>query len=159
MAPHPSASAYALQNSHTHGGSVPSLLRVSTLSRGVSRLNRTISSCVSCWHSSPQAKLFLSAQGEAWLAGWRLFPNTGLPCQHLPLALANEQPSDNVELFGTLNELILKGVLSSEMTSFCCLIFKYHFKYQMSEFCVCACACVCACTEPATLTKVWPGGP
>lgn len=80
-------------------------------------------------------------------------------------ALANQKPEDNVGLFVTLNELMLKAVLSSEMTSFLFLIFKYHFKSQMSEvLCVHVCVCVCTLvtkgsTEPVTLAEMWPGGP
>lgn len=44
----------------------------------------------------------------------------------------------------TLNELMLKAVLSSQMTSFLFLIFKYHFKNQMSEV-LWAHVCVCMC--------------
>ena len=48
-----------------------------------------------------------------------------------------------MELFVTLNELMLKAVFSSEMTSFLFLIFKYHFKNQMSEVLwVCMCMLV-----------------
>lgn len=51
-----------------------------------------------------------------------------------------------MELFVTLNELMLKAVLSSTMTSLLFLIFKYHFKNQMSEVLwarVCMCMCMC----------------
>lgn len=64
-----------------------------------------------------------------------------------------------MELFVIPNELILKAVLSSEMTSFCFLIFKYHFKNPMSEILfmhVCVCVCVLVTKgsiEMATLRK------
>lgn len=70
-----------------------------------------------------------------------------------------------MELFVTLNELMLKPVLSSEMTSFLFLIFKYHLKNQMSEglwahVCVCMCMLVTKdSAENATLTETWLGNP